>query len=175
MPRTVIHWFRRDLRLTDNTALHHAAKSAEQVTPVFILSAWKNAHDWTGPKRQQFLCGNIASLAKNLENIGSRLIVRCGVAVDELEKLIKETKAEAVFTNRDPDPFGKAMEQKVAAMCARTGVEFHTFKDCVLHEPDEALTGDGRPYRVYTPYSKNWLALPPPLPPRMPSARNSRV
>jgi len=160
MPHTVIHWFRRDLRLTDNTALHHASKAAEQVVPVYVQSDWKQRHGWTGPARQHFLCGNLESLGKNLESIGSKLILRQGRADIELERLITETNATALYTNRDPDPFGKAMETKVAAICRKLGVEFHTFKDCVLHEPDEAFTGEGKPYRVFTPYSKNWLALP---------------
>ena len=160
MPRVSIHWFRRDLRLTDNTALHHATKSSQQVVPVYILSSWKKQHPWTGPARQQFLCGNLESLARNLESIGSRLVVRQGPADEEIETLVRETKADAVFTNRDPDPFGKEMERKVAAICGKLGVEFHALKDCVLHEADEVLNGEGKPYRVYTPYSKNWLNLP---------------
>ena len=160
MPEVVIHWFRRDLRLTDNTALHHAAKSGARIIPVYILSDWKSQHDWTGPARQQFLCGNLESLSKNIEAIGSRLIIRQGRADVEIEKLIRESGATSVFTNRDPDPFGKDMERKIFSLCTRLGVEFRTFKDCVLHEADEVMTGDGRPYRVYTPYSKNWLSLP---------------
>jgi deoxyribodipyrimidine photo-lyase len=160
MHPTVLHWFRRDLRLTDNTALHHAAKSSKQVVPVYVLSDWKSHHSWTGPARQQVLCGNLDSLSRNLSSIGSQLVIRQGSAADQIERLIVETKAGAVFVNRDPDPFGKAAEREVAAVCARLGVGFHTFKDCVLHEPDEVLTGEGKPYRVYTPYSRNWLALP---------------
>jgi deoxyribodipyrimidine photo-lyase len=159
MPKTVLHWFRRDLRLTDNTALHHAANSAGQVIPVYVLSDWKDSHGWTGPNRQSFLCGNLESLAKNLQTLGSRLIVRCGRADAELERLISETQADAVCFNRDYDPYGRAMEQKVHEVCARLGIECHSFKDRVLHEPDEVLTGGGQPYRVYTPYSKNWLSL----------------
>ena len=160
MPRTVIHWFRRDLRLTDNTALRHAVAEADQVVPVYIISEWKKDHAWTGPNRQQFLCGCLESLAKNLEASNSRLIFRRGDAARELEKLIRETGAEAVHTNRDPDPFGKEMEKKVAAMCGMLGVKFCTHKDVVLHEAEEVLNGDGNPYRVFTPYSKNWLSLP---------------
>jgi deoxyribodipyrimidine photo-lyase len=162
MPKTPVslHWYRRDLRLTDNTALSHAREQSEQVIPVYILSTWKTHHDWTGPNRQEFLCGNLQSLARNLETIGSRLIVRSGAAVQELEKLIAETGAGAVYTNRDPDPFGKSVEKDLAALCDRLGVAFHTFKDAVLHESTEVLTGSGGPYRVYTPYSKNWLGLP---------------
>ena len=104
---TVIHWFRRDLRLSDNTALHHATK-AGIVVPVYVLSSWKNTHGWTGHKRQQFLCGNLESLAKNLEAIGSKLIFRVGDAVAELEQLARETRASTIHFNREPDPVGMA-------------------------------------------------------------------
>ncbi|MDE0860983.1 MAG: deoxyribodipyrimidine photo-lyase [Akkermansiaceae bacterium] len=46
-------------------------------------------------------------------------------------------------------------------MCAELGIAFHYFKDAALHGPDEVLKSDGSPYRVYTPYSKPWLSLPP--------------
>lgn len=161
MPKhaTVIHWFRRDLRLMDNPALYQAAMDSEQVIPVYVLSDWKKHHGWTGSTRQQFLCGCLESLSKNLEAIDSRLILRCGRADEELEKLILETKAGAVYFNRDYDPYGREMEKKVQAVCQRIGIECHSFKDRVLHEPEEVLTGSGGPYRVFTPYSRNWLGL----------------
>ncbi|MEN3943462.1 deoxyribodipyrimidine photo-lyase [Prosthecobacter sp. SYSU 5D2] len=157
--KTAIHWFRRDLRLMDNTALHHAARDSAQVIPVYILSGSSQNHGWTGPIRQQFLCDSLDSLSKNLETAGSRLVLRCGQADAELEKLIHETQAEAVYFNRDYDPYGRMMEKKVQEVCRRIGIPCHSFKDRVLHEPDEVLTGSGGPYRVYTPYSKNWLSL----------------
>ncbi len=162
--RISIHWFRRDLRLTDNTALHHAITTSECVIPVYILSKWSHEHEWTGPARQEFLCGCIKSLAGDLSDIGAQLVIRQGRADAELEKLVRETGAGAIVTNRDPDPFGKAMEQRIAALCARLRIEFRTYKDCVLHEPGEILTGEGKPYRVFTPYSNNWLSLSKPAP-----------
>jgi deoxyribodipyrimidine photo-lyase len=155
----VIHWFRRDLRLTDNTALHRAAQG-NQVIPVYVLSTWQREHGWTGPKRQQFLCDCLRSLAANLEQIGSSLVILAGDAVDELETLAIETKASAIHFNRDPDPFGKATEARLQSMCARLGIRCEGAKDVALHEPNEALTATGSPYRVYTPYAKTWLALP---------------
>jgi len=161
MPRhaTVIHWFRRDLRLSDNTALNAAAMDSTQVVPVYVLSGWKKNHGWTGSARQQFLCGNLESLAKNIEAIGSRLILRCGGADAEIEKLIYETKAEAVYFNRDYDPHGREMEKKVREVCAHIGIACHSLRDSVMHEPDEVKTGSDTVYRVYTPYSRNWLSL----------------
>lgn len=167
-PCTALHWFRRDLRLTDNTALHHATAAASQVIPVHILSDWKKEHGWTGPNRQQFLCGSLQSLAKNLEALDSRLIFRCGRADVELERLIHQTGAVAVYFNRDYDPYGRAMEAQVRAMCERHGIACHAYDDRVLHPPETVLTGGGQPYRVFTPYAKNWVNLPkPPALPRV--------
>jgi deoxyribodipyrimidine photo-lyase len=156
--KLVIHWFRRDLRVTDNTALAAAARDAENVLPVYIQSPWKGSHRWTGPHRQEFLCGSLAALDGNLRSIGSRLIVRRGDAVEELTKLAHEVKAEAIYFNRDPDPFGRATEERLAS----AGLETRGFQDICIHERDEVLTGKGEPFRVFTPYSKAWLKLPKP-------------
>ncbi len=161
---SVIHWFRRDLRIADNTALCRAAKPGIPVVPVYILSDWRGTHHWTGPNRQHFLCGSLESLAKNLETLGGRLIIRQGKPVEELRKIIRESHAVALHFNTDPDPFGKSVEKAVRAMCAELGVECHIHADAALHGPDEVLTQSELPYRVYTPYSRNWLGLPKPSP-----------
>lgn len=161
---SVIHWFRRDLRIADNTALCRAAKPGIPLVPVYILSDWRDTHHWTGPNRQHFLCGSLESLAKNLEVLGGRLIVRQGKAVDELRKIILESHAVALHFNADPDPFGRSVENAVRVMCAEHGVECHAHADVTLHGPDEVLTQSQLPYRVYTPYSRNWLGLPKPSP-----------
>ena len=160
--KTVIHWFRRDLRLTDNTALNAAAKSSESVVPVYIRSGWKKNHGWTGSNRQSFLCGSLAALDGNLRSVGSGLVIRQGDAVEELEKLAAETGAGAIYYNRDPDPFGRSVEERLAKTAARLGIEVHAFKDVAIHERDEVLTGAGETFRVFTPYSKAWDKLPKP-------------
>lgn len=160
--KNVIHWFRRDLRITDNPALNAAAEEAAQVTPVHILSDWKKSHRWTGPNRQHFLCGCLRSLHGNLQSIGSRLVLRQGDAVAELEKLAVETRAEAIFFSRDPDPYGRAVEEQLHKMGGRLGIAIRPFKDIAIHERDEVLTATGDSFRVFTPYSRAWAKLPKP-------------
>jgi len=160
--KTVIHWFRRDLRLTDNTALAAAARAAESVVPVYVQSSWNGSHRWTGAHRQGFLCGSLHSLDRNLQAIGGRLLVRRGDAVGELLTLAREAKAEAIFFNRDPDPFGRAVEKKLAAEAKDQCIAVHAFKDVCIHERDEVLTGQGGPFRVFTPYANAWLKLDKP-------------
>jgi len=155
---TAIHWFRRDLRLTDNTALNVAARE-DHVVPVYIVSSWTRTHRWCGAPRQEFLCGCLESLAKNLEHKGGRLIIRHGAAEEALEQLVRETGAEVITFNRDPDPFGREVEARVAAMAKRLGVRVEACQDIALHERDEVLTGGGSSFRVFTPYAKAWTKL----------------
>jgi len=158
--KTAIHWFRRDLRLTDNTALAACAAAAVEGVPVYILSNWQKSHRWTGPHRQEFLCGSIKVLDESLHSIEGRLIIRQGEAVEELVRLVRETGAGAVYFNRDPDPFGRTVETKLEKEGARHGFEVIGCKDICLHERDEVLTATGGPFRVFTPYSKAWSKLP---------------
>lgn len=158
--KIVIHWFRRDLRLTDNPALAAAAKAAEHVIPVYIQSEWRGSHRWTGPHRQQFLCESLTELAESLKAIGGGLIVRRGDAVAELERLVRETGSEAIFFNRDPDPFGRKAEERLAKL----DVAIRAFQDVAIHERNEVLTGQGTPFRVFTPYAKAWHRLDKPAP-----------
>ena len=157
--KTVIHWFRRDLRIADNTALNAAIAAGDAVVPVYVVSEWRGEHHWCGAARQEFLCGCLASLAKNLEAKGGRLIVRHGRAADALEALVRDIGAEAIYWNRDPDPFGRAVERDVEDMAARLCVRTCAFKDHAMHERDEVMTGSGTPFRVFTPYARAWTKL----------------
>ncbi|MFT3991250.1 MAG: deoxyribodipyrimidine photo-lyase [Luteolibacter sp.] len=159
-----IVWFRRDFRISDHQALYSATLGQSSVIPLYITSTWRKEHFWTGSKRQQFLSDSLASLAKNLETLGGRLIVRQGSAPDVLRQFIRETGAKRLFYHQDPDPFGKKTERRIAAICEELQVEVHSYPDVSLHRPDEILNQSLQPYRVYTPYSKNWLSQEKPQP-----------
>ncbi|MGV3532683.1 MAG: cryptochrome/photolyase family protein [Chthoniobacteraceae bacterium] len=161
--RTVIHWFRRDLRLADNTALNAATASADAVVPVYVLSDWKRTHPWTGAPRQEFLCGSLAELAGSLKRAGGRLIIRQGRdQAGVLAKLIRETGAEAIYFNRDPDPHGRKVEAEVTAAAKKLGCSVHACKDVGLFERDEVRTRTGTPFKVYGAYARAWNALEKP-------------
>jgi len=168
-----VHWFRRDLRLIDNSALHAASRQSLAVLPVYFISGWEGSHCWTGPGRQKFLCESLASLAENLKTLEGRLVFRRVAADEGIRALILESGADAVFFNRDVDLFGQAMERRVAAVCAELGVACIGYDDVVLHEPSEVLTQKGEPYRVFTPYGRAWLQREKRLPLGKPSKFNT--
>ncbi len=173
MHSLVIHWFRRDLRLTDNSALNSAVAVGDRVLPVYVLSDWRGTHRWTGSNRQEFLCQSLASLAANLRAVGGDLLLRTGNALEVLPQLVAETGATAVSFNEDVDPFGKAQETQLRERLAALRVEVLSHLDHSMFAPAAVLTGAGEPYRVFTPYSRAWRKLPH-LPPG-PTVRSLRV
>jgi deoxyribodipyrimidine photo-lyase len=161
---TVIHWFRRDLRISDNVALHEAYTRGTCLVPVFILDdAILQATD-TAAARVAFQLAGLESLRKNLEALGHRLILLHGVPHEELVKLARAVKADAVFTNRDYEPYAVARDRKVASALYEASVYFESFKDHVLWESREVLTKAGEPYTVFTPYARAWRTKPVPPP-----------
>ncbi len=162
-----LHWFRCDLRLEDNTALHAATTNADVVVPIFILDSRILAAAETGAPLVGFMLECLACLQKNIEAKGGNLIFRHGHAEEEIRRLLLETKACALYFNRDYEPGARQRDSAVEKMARSMGIKAHSFKDGVLHEPDEVLKSDGQPYRVFTAYSHAWMTRPKPpiLPP----------
>jgi deoxyribodipyrimidine photo-lyase len=164
--KKVIHWFRRDLRVSDNTALSEAAKQAGQVVPVFIFEdAFRTGPD-VGAARLAFLMQSVESLRKNLAELGHALIIRCGKSEEVLLKLCRELGAQAVFANKRYEPYAQRRDERIVGALNAAGFGCELFKDAVVWEEAEILTQAGKPYTVFTPYSKAWKAKPvtPPRP-----------
>ncbi|MBV8213283.1 MAG: deoxyribodipyrimidine photo-lyase [Verrucomicrobia bacterium] len=164
----IIHWFRRDLRINDNSSLYSACQQASEVMPVYIVSKWKGTHPWTGANRQEFLCGCLESLARNLEQIGGRLIVRSGSPVEELVRLAHETRAEAIYLSENYSPYDRAIEKQLRDAANAKGIQVRAFRDTVILAPSEVLNHKGEAFRVFTPYAKAWQQhTKPPLTPKV--------
>jgi deoxyribodipyrimidine photo-lyase len=154
--KVAIHWFRADLRLADNTALHAACREAEVVVPVFIFDPLILEAPDTGAPIVGFMLECLRALEKDVQNAGARLIFRHGPPEREMKSLLRETGATALFFNRDYEPMARKRDEAVTKMAQSLGVEVRSFKDGVVHEPDEILKSDGTPYKVFTPYSRVW-------------------
>ena len=158
--KTALVWFRRDLRLTDNTALHHALREAESIVPVFTFDPQILKSPDVGGRRVAYLLACLDSLDKNLRHLGGRLILRAGDPVGVLRQLAKESGAEAVFWNKDYEPFALKRDAAVAAMCQSEGLAVRDFHDQCLQPPGGVLKQDGIPYTVFTPFSRVWKEKP---------------
>ena len=154
-----IHWFRRDLRIDDNAALFHALKSKHPILPVFIFD--KNILDKLedkSDKRVNFLFQTLSDLKKKLEILGSTLLIKHGTPSECWKEIIAEFNVDTVFANHDYEPYAKQRDLAIENFLITQGVTFKTFKDQVVFEKNEVLKDDGKPYTVYTPYSRKWMA-----------------
>lgn len=97
MNRAIL-WFRNDLRLHDNEALHEAMRNADEVYPLYVFEV---NEERVGPHRIQFLTDAIRQLRESLKNAGTDLIIRDGDPVEVIYQLAVETKASVVFCNRE--------------------------------------------------------------------------
>ncbi len=162
--RTLVCWFRRDLRVRDQTALYHAARDAERVIPVFVVDPALMAAPHGSAPRVTFLLDSLRALDGNLRRLGSRLLVRQGDPVEALLSLLRETDAQGIYVNRDYIAPGLERDRRVKREVEAAGYLYRDFKDLLIAEPDELLTGAGQPYTVYTPYWRAWSKLPAPAP-----------
>jgi len=154
---TGLMWFRRDLRLHDNAALYHALKAHDRVFACFcfdteILDKLKDRAD----RRIEFIRQSIAELDAGLQERRAGLIVRHGIASEEIPKLAGELGVRTVYANHDYEARRLARDRLVARTLASDGRSLETFKDHVIFEKDEVLTAAGQPFRVYTPYRNAW-------------------
>jgi len=152
-----IFWFRRDLRLLDNAGLFHALKDGGQVLPLFIFD--RNILDELEDKtdrRVEFIHKALQDLQKQLIKVGSSLEVRYGTPLEIFVKLINEYDIQNVFTNHDYEPFAKERDAAIGNLLEENSISLHTYKDQVIFEKDEVLKDDGKPYTIFTPYSKKW-------------------
>jgi deoxyribodipyrimidine photo-lyase len=156
---TALVWFRRDLRLTDHAALSPALASARRVHAVFvfdtdILDALPERRD----RRVEFIWESVAALKAGLERHGSSLHVLHGPARTLVPTLAARLAVDEVHAGKDYEPDARARDQSVAQALASQGRRLVLHKDQVVFDPDEVLNAAGRPFHVYTPYRRAWLA-----------------
>ncbi len=162
---TALFWFRRDLRLADNPALHHAAATHERVIPVYLHVPREEAPWQPGAASRWWLHHSLAALAAALGERGSRLIIRQGDSLTALRELIRETGASAVYWNRLYEPAIIARDRAVKAALRADGVAAESRQAALLIEPWTLLKADATPYQVFTPFWKACLQRLPPAAP----------
>ncbi|MBX2845112.1 MAG: DNA photolyase family protein [Saprospiraceae bacterium] len=159
MKKVAVFWFRRDLRLHDNHGLSEALKGEYPVLPIFIfdpkiLDKLEDKDD----ARVQFIHELLQKIQAQLQPLGKGLKVLHNNPEEAFEVLASEFDIQAIYTNRDYEPYALERDQAIRQWLEAKGGTFHTFKDHVLFEQNEVTKADGNPYVVFTPYSRKWKA-----------------
>jgi hypothetical protein len=152
-----IVWFRQDLRLRDNPALHAAAATGTPVIPVYIWSAEEEGEWPPGGASRWWLHHSLAALAADLRKRGSRLIFARGRAAGVLKKLAADTGATAVHWNRRYEPAAVDCAHLVSEQLRRSGIQTSEFNGALLSDPSTFLNKSGKPHQIYTAFQRALL------------------
>ncbi|NLR90871.1 cryptochrome/photolyase family protein [Flammeovirga agarivorans] len=157
MEKISIVWLRRDLRLVDNVALHHALSTSKHVLPIFIFdkNILEDLNDRQDP-RVNFIHQQLNGIKEQLEELGSTLYTIYDTPTNAWKKLVSTYDISAVHTNHDYEPYALERDQEINTILADKQIPFITHKDQCIFEKEEITKDDGSPYVVFTPYSRKW-------------------
>lgn len=162
MEKINVIWFRRDLRLHDQSALYHALQHPCPALPLFIFDPAILSELPPTDRRVQFIHSELEAMRQRLRELGSDMLVMYGTPLHCFTELSQVFDVQHVFTNHDYEPYALQRDTMVADYLQSRGIRFSTFKDQVIFEKKDIVKDDGLPYTVYTPYSKKWkLACTP--------------
>ena len=152
-----ILWFRRDLRLEDNTALKYSLKGGLPVLPLFIFDTniIEELPDYD--PRITFIHDKLLAINLELGNAGSSVLVLRGDPEKIWKELIASYDINGVFINKDYEPYAIERDNKIEKILGDKKIPLLRFKDQVIFEESEIVKPDNKPYTIFTPYKKSWL------------------
>jgi deoxyribodipyrimidine photo-lyase len=152
-----VFWFRRDLRLIDNAGLFAALSGKFHVLPIFIFDDdILDKLDKKTDTRISFIIEALKRLNESLQERSTSLLILQGKPLDVFKDLIIKYNVKEVYANEDYEPYAIKRDNEIVELLSGNGITFFSFKDHVVFSKDSLLTGNQKPYVVYTPYSKKW-------------------
>lgn len=153
-------WFRSDLRIQDNTALQAAAAWGAPVIACFVATPeqWRQ-HDMA-PIKARFIAENLKALQQRLLDKGIPLKMLTVASFDKLPaallSLCQACHVSHVFANHEYGFNEKQRDQQCESLLSGQGIDSHFFHDQTALAPGSVTKPDGYPYKVFTPFSKQW-------------------
>jgi deoxyribodipyrimidine photo-lyase len=152
-----IFWFRRDLRLDDNNALKHALAEGIPVMTLFIFDSSIIDELPADDPRISFIHATLSGINNQLLKYGSSLLILKGDPVILWRNLVETYDLNAVFINKDYEPYSVSRDLKVESILRQKAVRLFRFKDQVIFEEKEIVKSDQEPYTLFTPYKNRWI------------------
>ncbi len=160
MPVALV-WFSNDLRLDDNPALRMALEEGYTPLPVYIHAPEEEAGWAPGAASNAWRHRSLQALDADLRARGSALHLRTGPTAAALQDLLREADAQAVFWNRKYEPATQPRDAALKKQLREQGLRVESANGGLLFEPWDLATGQGTPYRVFTPFWRAARALAP--------------
>lgn len=152
-----VFWFRRDLRIEDNTALARALESGFPVLPLFIFDTHIIDELDVDDARIFFIYNQLEKIHSQLCKLNSALHIFRGDPLQVWKEVLTDHEINAVYLNKDYEPYALERDGEIEELLNSRGIPCHRFKDQVIFEEDEIVKSDGKPYTVFTSFKRRWL------------------
>ena len=157
----VLVWLRNDLRMDDNPALREACKLSEEVHVIYIYSQNQNKEHNEANCKIDFFIENLKDLSKSLSKVNIPLTIIDSDGFNDNPEIIKKyielNSIEKIFWNNQFGEDEINRDESVKDLLQNSNIEIKTFDEQVVFEPGSILTGEGKPYSVFTPFKRKWI------------------
>ncbi|KAL2823328.1 DNA photolyase, FAD-binding/Cryptochrome [Aspergillus cavernicola] len=163
----VVHWFKSDLRLHDNRALHMAYQVAREnkipLIGLYILSPEDLTAHLASPARVDLTLRTLGQLKRDLGELDVPLYMetqesRKGIPKRIIE-LCQQWGANHLFANLEYEVDELRRETKLMRLCADNEIRFETPNDTCVVPPGSLSSQQGKQYAVYSPWFRAWLVF----------------
>ncbi|MBT2732703.1 deoxyribodipyrimidine photo-lyase [Carnobacterium sp. ISL-102] len=150
-----VMWFRRDLRVEDNTALKHALEECDSLILLFHVNSEQLLNETS--KNEAAFFKSVETFRKTLDDRGVTLHLAFGDLTDCFTKLKKKfPEWTDIYVNRDENGYGLKRDILADSILYDLGIRTHAFHDHYLHSAHEVKTNTQTSYKVFTPYFNKW-------------------
>lgn len=156
-----LHWFREDLRISDNTALYHAAQATDGCMAVYFITpkTWQ-AHDMAGC-RVDFILRGLHELSKQLLTLNIPLLILECPTFNEIPELLLKTcqqyQIDTVHFNQQYEINECKRDDAVKHLLKKNNIQTYAHHDQTIIPPKVIRTQKGETFTVFTPFKKAWI------------------
>jgi deoxyribodipyrimidine photo-lyase len=168
----LIVWFRDDLRLSDNPALHAAAQLGRPLVCIFVHDEETEGLRPLGGAARWWLHGCLQELGTGLGSRGGRLLIFKGQASKIIPRLARSCKAAGVVWNRRYGAAERLTDEAIKTELKTHNIGAQSFNGHLLYEPWSLKSKSGGPFRVFSAF---WRAAHASGEPGRPLAEPSRL
>ncbi|KLV01952.1 deoxyribodipyrimidine photo-lyase [Photobacterium aphoticum] len=161
--RKGLMWFRADLRTVDNTALSSACSRSDEVHAIFIATPMQWHEHHVAPIQIDFIRRRLVVLSEQLAALGIPLsvieVADFDAVPDAILSFANEQQIDHVYCNKQYEWNEIQRDHHVGQCLLNNQIKFSAFDDQCVIPPGDVLTQKGDPYKVFTPFRREWIKV----------------
>ena len=157
-----ICWFRNDLRVLDNPALHHCCLNSNGVIAVYFLNRkqWLEHND--AAVKINFWLRNLECLQNELKKLNIPLVILEADTYRDTISVLKDfsinNEIKNLYFNVEYPINELKRDREIYTLFKENNIGVFAFHDQVVHEPGSLKTQTGNNFSVYSPFKRKWFA-----------------